>query len=475
MSHEVPCHRKNFVGLVVGRGICQEFDSLAKQMPVGQDGCDFFRHLMLNGFTLPGWIPPLTMPRLANELKPVHLRHLNEPGRYAVGGVPGLLFHVRPSGSKHWILRVSVGGRRRDIGLGGFPAVGLSEARDRAREHRDKIRRGIDPVAERKQAEAELRKARLRNITFREAALRCHHSKSQEFRSVKHRHDWINSLERYAFPRIGNHQIQDIGLPEVLQILEPIWTTRTETATRVRQRLESVLTWATVSGYRSGDNPARWDGNLKEILPLPSKIARVKHFPALPWRRIPEFMADLRSREGQGARALEFLIYTATRTGEVRQARWDQVNWNEKTWDLPGEAMKNGRPHRIPLPDPVMTLLESIPRIDRSPYLFAAPNGGMISNATMSAVIKRMHRGKLASSREGYIDSDQDRVAVPHGFRSAFKDWARTETDFRDEVSELALAHVNSDTTRAAYARDELLEKRKELMVLWGSYCMEGM
>ncbi len=410
------------------------------------------------------------MPKKAKELSAAEVRRLKKPGLHAVGGVAGLLLQVTASGARSWILRATIGAKRRDIGLGGFPDVGLAQARDRARETREKIRQGIDPVAERRAVRDELRAAQARSITFAEAARKCHATKETEFRNPKHRSDWINSLKLHAFPAIGAVQVADIELPHVLKVLEPIWNEKTETATRVRQRIESVLAWATVSGFRTGDNPARWDGNLKEVLPNPSKITRVNHYPALPWQNVPGFLAELRQREGMGARALEFIIYTAARSGEVRLAKWEEFDLSAHVWTIPGERMKNGKPHKVPLTDKAVELLENLPRLDDSKLVFTAARGGALSDMSISAVTKRMDAANRKQGGEGYIDPTSGRVAVPHGFRSSFKDWARSSTSYPDEVSELALAHVNNDSTRAAYARDELLPQRTRLMKDWGKF-----
>ncbi len=394
------------------------------------------------------------MPKQAPELSPMAVKRLDKPGLHAVGGVPGLFLRIASGGSRQWILRATVGRKRRDIGLGGYPGVTLAQARENAREAREKIRQGIDPSEERKAARAALMAAQAKALTFDEAARRCHDSKAPEFRNDKHGKDWISSLERYASPVIGDLPVTDVELPHVLEILEPIWQSKTETATRVRQRIESVLTWATVRGYRSGENPARWEGNLKEVLPNPTKVAKVTHHRALPWNEMGQFMADLRQREGMAARALEFLVLTAARSGEVRLATWDEIDLDAGIWTVPAERIKAGRQHRVPLSDDAMAVLKGLPRIEGSSYIFPAARGGPLSDMALSALCKRMG-----------VD------ATPHGFRSTLKDWARNRTAYPDEVSELALAHVNSDATRAAYARDELLPQRKRLMADWAKFC----
>lgn len=394
------------------------------------------------------------MPKKAQELSAVQVKRLTKLGLHAVGGVAGLQLQVKQTGARSWILRAQIGTRRRDIGLGGFPDVSLAAARDRARDARDQIRQGIDPIEARKAARVALIADQALQLTFAEAAVQCHATKSPEFRNGKHASDWINSITRYADPVIGMLPVAQVELAHIVKVLEPIWTTKTETATRVRQRIESVLAWATVSGYRLGDNPARWKGNLEHTLPKPSKIRKRTHFAALPWPEIGAFMVELREREGMATRALEFLILTAARSGEVRLATWDEIGLDEKQWTVHADRMKARKEHRVPLSEPSMELLEKLPRFEGSPYVFTSPRGGPLSDMSISSVCRRMKVN-----------------AVPHGFRSTFKDWARSSTSYADEVSELALAHVSSDATRAAYARDELLPKRMRLMRDWAKFC----
>ncbi|MEX2489332.1 MAG: integrase arm-type DNA-binding domain-containing protein [Pseudomonadales bacterium] len=394
------------------------------------------------------------MPKRAKELSAMAVRKLDRPGVHPVGGVAGLYIQVSDTGAKSWLLRVMVGSKRRTIGLGPHPAVSLKEAREKAARYREQIQQGIDPVAERKAAKANLIVQQAKRLTFREAAQRCHNAKAAEFRNEKHRKDWLGSLERHAFPVIGDMPVDEIELPHILSVLEPVWYTHTETASRVRQRLEACLTWATVSGHRSGDNPARWQGNLKEVLPNPSKVKTVKHHAALPFAELPVFMAQLRQREGMAARALEFVISTAARSGEVRKATWAEIDFDAKTWTIPGERIKAGKRHTVPLSSDALKILKALPRYEGSDLIFPAQRGGPLSDMALTMVLRRM-----------------DIDATVHGFRSTFKDWCRSRTNYPDEVSELALAHVSSDATRAAYARDELLPKRAELMKDWARFC----
>ena len=394
------------------------------------------------------------MPKKAKELSAKQVSDIKTPGLHAVGGVDGLCLNVKASGARSWIQRFMFGDRRREAGLGSYPSVSLKMARERGRELRDQAWRGIDPIAQRRAARDAQRLSEAKRVTFDEAAKRCHEARAHEFRNAKHKKDWISSLDRYASPKIGKLPVGEIEIAHVMSVLEPIWHDKTETATRVRQRMESVLSWATTSGYRQGDNPAQWKGRLEHVLARPSKLKKVTHHRALPWQEVGEFMAELRKRKGMASRALEFAILTAARSGEVRNATWDEVDLERCVWTVPGTRMKAGKDHRVPLSDPALAILKELPRFEGSDFIFSAPRGGPLSDMSISAVTRRMGVN-----------------AVPHGFRSTFKDWCRSTTSFPDEVSELALAHVSNDATRAAYARDELLQQRGLLMVAWAKYC----
>jgi len=394
------------------------------------------------------------MPKKAPELTPLEVRRLTTPGLHAVGGVDGLHIQVKESGARSWILRIKVGDRRPDIGLGGFPDVTLEKARQRAREAKDQIRQGIDPIAARRAAKDALKAEQAKALTFDQAARLCHQSKAAEFRNAKHRSDWINSITTHVSPTLGSSPVASIDLPQIVAVLTPIWTTKTETATRVRQRIEAVLAWATVNQYREGPNPAAWTGNLEHALPRPAKVRKVEHHAAIGWQDVGTFMGELRKRQGMSARALEFAILTAARSGEVRLATWDEIDLRGRLWTIPAERMKASKAHKVPLSDAATALLRALPRMEGSPHVFPAARGGPLSDMSLSSVTRRMGV-----------------PAVPHGFRSSFKDWARSSGRYPDEVSELALAHVNSDATRAAYARDELLPMRTRLMTDWARYC----
>lgn len=413
------------------------------------------------------------MPRVAKELSALEVKRLSAPGMYAAGGVPGLHLQVLPTGGKTWLLRVTIGAnadgkqRRSEVGLGGYPAITLQQARDKARDVREKIVQGIDPIAERKAAHSALLASRANAMTFETAAQSFIEAKADEWRNPKHRQQWNNTLETYAFPTIGRLQVQDIDTPHVLAILKPIWKAKTETATRVRQRIESVLDWATARQYRDGLNPARWKGHLDMMLARPRKVATTSHHPALPVAGVSRFMAHLRKMDGIGARALEFTILNAARSGEVRGATWDEINIDQATWTIPAGRMKAGKEHRVPLTGDAVKLLKSLPRMEGSNLVFPAARGGELSDATLTAVIKRMHATEAKAGRKGYLDPKQHKIATPHGFRSTFRDWAAEGTNHAHDVVEMALAHTIGNKTEAAYRRGDLFQKRRALMDDW--------
>ena len=394
------------------------------------------------------------MPKKAIELKPVEVGRLKQPGRHAVGGVAGLHLYIKSSLQRSWVLRVLVGGLRKDIGLGGFPDVTLAGAKDAARRARDQILLGVDPVEQRKQARALLMAEHATAKTFSQCTTAFIDAKGDEWRNPKHRQQWENTLKTYADPFIGDLLVRDISLAHVLEVLEPIWKTKTETATRVRGRVEAVLDWATVRGYRTGDNPARWKGHLEQMLPKPSKVSKVVHHVAVPVDGVAEFVAAVRKVDGMGARALEFAILTACRSGEVRGALWSEINLDEKLWVIPGERMKAKAEHRVPLSKQAMKLLASMPRMEGSDVIFHNTKGRPLSDMTLSAVMRRME-----------VD------AVPHGFRSTFRDWAAERTNFPRELAEMALAHTIENKVEAAYRRGDLLPKRMQMMEAWATFC----
>lgn len=396
----------------------------------------------------------VAMGKKAEPLGALEVSRLNKPGLHFVGGVAGLALQVLPSGARSWILRIQIAGRRRDMGLGGYPDVTLAGARDAAREARAKAKTGVDPIEDAKAARSALAASRLTAKTFRQCATAYVAAHKAGWKNAKHAQQWSNTLETYAYPTLGEMLVRDVALPQVLGVLEPIWTKKTETATRVRGRIESVLDWATAREYRSGDNPARWKGHLDKMLAAPKKIAKPEHHAALPVSELGAFMQALRQQAGTGARALEFAILTAARSGEVRGAKWSEVDLDAAIWVIPAERMKMGKEHRVPLSAAAVTLLRHLPVMENNDLVFPAPRGGELSDMTLSAVIRRM---KVE--------------AVPHGFRSTFRDWCAERTNYPRDVAEMALAHAIGDKVEAAYRRGDLFEKRRRLMAEWATFC----
>ena len=389
------------------------------------------------------------MPKKVPELKPIQVQRLAaRDGFHAVGGVAGLHLQVRGASSA-WVLRATVGPRRRDIGLGGYPDVTLSEARDRARAARAQILKGIDPVEARRAG----RIALIAVPTFDWCAAQTIAAKRPEWKNAKHADQWANTLETYASPTFGKLPVDAVQLSHIVGVLTPLWTTKTETATRLRARIEAVLAWATVSGHRTGDNPARWKGNLDALLAKPRKVTKVQHHRALPVDELHGFVVDLRQRDGISARALEFLILTATRSGEVRGATWAEIDLGARVWTVPADRMKAGREHRVPLSDAAVALLGALPRMAGTDLVFPSPTGRMLSDMSVSAVMRRME-----------VD------AVPHGFRSTFRDWASERTNYPRDVAEMALAHAIGNKVEAAYRRGDLFAKRVHMMDAWSHF-----
>lgn len=419
------------------------------------------------------------MPKVAEELSALDVRRLVHPGGkrnvlFSVGGVPGLYIQITPKDGRSWVLRTKVGEKRRDIGLGGFPGVTLAQAREKAREARTKIENGIDPVEERKAAKAALVAAQRRGLTFADAVDKALTAKLDAFKNAKHRQQWENTLATYATPDLGKMLVQDITTQDVLRVLQPIWMDKTETAKRLRGRIEAVLSWATVAGHRTGDNPARWAGNLKELLPAPSKVAKESHHPALTLEDAPRWLAALRSREGFGARALEFATLTTARSKEVRGAVWDEIDLDNAIWIIPAERMKMEREHRVPLSSCAVELLKALPRLSDNPLVFPAPRGGQLSDMTLSATMKRMHESDISEGGLGFIDRTSKRPAVPHGLRSTFRDWVAERTTYPGDMAEVALAHKISNAVEASYRRGDMIEKRRRMMADWSAFLSDN-
>jgi integrase len=389
---------------------------------------------------------------MTGKLTNARIRALKETGRYGDGG--GLWLQVSKWGSKAWVLRYWVDGRERTLGLGPLDLVPLADARERARQARRLLLDGTDPIEHRKQARAARRLEQAKAMTFRqcvEAYLAAH---SASWTNDKHRDQWRNTLTEYCKP-IANLPVQSIDTDLVLRCLTPLWETRTVTANRLRGRIERVLSWAKGRGLRDGENPARWRGHLEEMLAKPAKLARVQHFAAVPFEQMPSFVAELRQRDSVSARALEFLILTAARTGEVHGATWDEIDIEAKMWTRRAERMKAGQEHRIPLSARGIEILAGLPREAGNRHVFiGSKRGAGLNERAMFEVIKAMRPD----------------VTV-HGLRSSFRDWAAERTNFPREVAEMALAHKIPDAVERAYRRGDLFEKRRKLMDAWAAYC----
>jgi integrase len=395
------------------------------------------------------------MARKLNRLTAVEVRASDKKGMYHDGG--GLYLQVSSSGTKSWIFRFTLDGRAREMGLGPLHAIALADARKRAAECRRMRLDGIDPIEARSEHRSWKKLEAARGMTFDACAAAYLDAHKDSWRNAKHREQWRNTLGSYAGPVFGSLPVQAVDLTLVMKALEPIWKAKPETASRLRGRIEAVLDWAKVRGYRVGENPARWRGHLDKLLPARAKIQKVEHHPALPYNELGDFSEALRGQDGIAARALEFLILTAARTGEIIGARWDEVDLNDKIWVVPGARMKAGREHRVPLSGPALAIIKKMNEIRESDFVFPGGRKGMpLSNMAMLALLKRIGRHDLTS----------------HGFRSTFRDWAAERTNFPREVVEMALAHTIENKVEAAYRRGDLFQKRRQLMEGWARFCI---
>ena len=376
----------------------------------------------------------------------------------------GLYLRISESGSKSWVFRFQIEGKRRDMGLGSFPETSLADARDKAMTHRRQRNDGTDPLEARKaQRQADLVSV-AKGRTFRQVAEDFIAKNSARWRNAKHRWQWGKTLESYVYPTLGELPVSAIDNGLVVQVLNPLWTAKPETASRVRGRIEMVLDAATVQGFREGPNPAQWRGNLAHVLPARGKVRQVAHHAALPFDELAGFMAELGKRPGTSARALEFAILTAARTGEVLGATWGEIDLASKIWIVPAERMKAGREHRVPLSDDAISILGKVQpfalqtddKLDPAAPVFPGPRRALpMSNMAMLMLLRRMSRGDLTA----------------HGFRSTFSDWAAERTAYAREVVEMALAHTIENKVEAAYRRGDLFEKRRRLMTEWAGFC----
>jgi integrase len=403
------------------------------------------------------------MARTLHRLSAVAVAGAKTAGYFADGGNLYLRVAVgasngkkKPPISKGWIFRFTVAGRTRDAGLGGYPTVSLARARDEADRCRRLVAAGIDPIEARNEEHQAALVASAKAMTFEQCAKAFIEGHKAGWRNEKHRQQWTNTLETYAYPVLGTLAVAAIDTGLVMKVLEPIWAIKPETAGRVRGRIERVLDWAKVRGYRDGDNPARLRGHLDTLLPKKSKVHKVKHHAALPYRDVGAFMAKLREETSISAHALAFLILTATRTSEVLEVPWDEFDLDERVWTIPPERMKADKEHRVPLAPRAVAILKEMKQIRLNEYVFpGAKPGRPLSNMALAMLLRRLGYGNITA----------------HGFRSSFRDWAAERTSFPREVAEMALAHKIPDAVEAAYRRSDLFDKRRKLMEAWAAYC----
>ena len=387
------------------------------------------------------------------RLTALKVARVTKPGRYGDG--KGLHLQITKSGVKSWVFRYERGGKERLMGLGPLHTVSLADAREKARLARAQLIDGVDPLEQRRAQVIATQAEQASNLDFDGCAQQYIASREAEWKNEKHRQQWESTLRVHASPYFGSIYARRIDTPMVLKALELIWKTKTETATRVRERIERVLSWAATRGYREGENPARWAGHLEELLPNPAKLKKVKHHPALPFADVGAFFAALRKQEGVAARALEFTILSGCRTGEVLGATWDEVDLPNLVWTIPPERMKAGRPHRVPLVGATEELLKRQVGQDAAFVFRGAREGKPLSTMAMLMILRRMKRTDL----------------TVHGFRSSFRDWVAEETDYPSEMAEIALAHTVGTAVENAYRRSDLFERRRRLMADWAAWC----
>ncbi len=416
------------------------------------------------------------MPKIVKPLTTVALNRITKPGWYAVGGVAGLLLQIRnPTRegaplARSWILRVRVGETRDPIGLGSYPQVSLAAAREQAGKLVIEARQGVNLKAKKLAVRSALLAAASRSKTFQECAEAYIEAHAADYTSDKHRKQWSSTIKTYAYPIIGKRLVADLSMRDVLDVMnqpsvadepksETLWKAKTVTAKRLLDRIKTIIDYAIVNEYRTGLNPAVWQGYLDTQLAAPNKVATVKHHPALPYALVGDFMAKLRTNESISAKALQFLILTAVRSGSVRAAEWSEIDLVNKLWIIPAAHTKTKQEHRVPLPSQAIELLNSLPRLANIPNVFPSPRGGALSDMALSQITRGMkERSELT------VD------VVPHGFRSTFRDWAAECTAYPDDIRKAASGHTVGDAVQQAYQRTDLLEKRRNLMREWANF-----
>jgi len=397
-----------------------------------------------------------TMARVIGKLTMLAVRQARERGLYGDSG--GLFLQITETGAKSWVFRYKVRGRHRVMGLGPLHTFSLAEAREKAIQCRKARFEGIDPIDARRAGQAQVTLDAAKARSFDECAEAYITAHRPDWRNAKHATQWTSTLAAYASPVFGSLPVQAIDMGLVMKALEPIWTTKPETASRVRARIEAILDWAKVKGFRQGENPARWRGHLESLLPNKAKVREVEHHPALPWAQIGTFMAALREQQGVAARALEFTILTTARTKEVTGAPWGEIDLGERLWTVPKERMKGNRVHRVPLSNAALSIIEDMQEVRVGDFAFpGATRGRPLGTNAMTQVLRRMGRGDF----------------TVHGFRSTFSDWVSECTGFPREEREMALAHRVGDKVEEAYRRGDMFEKRRHLAEAWARFCAE--
>ena len=418
------------------------------------------------------------MPKIAKELSALEVKRLTKAGMHAVGNPAGLLLQIHKPvratsiPARSWILRIRIAGDRQHIGIGPYPTVALAEAREEAKKIVGSLRQGVNPKNEKKRKRSALIDAVAKNKTFKECAEAYIAAHSAEFSNEKHRKQWSATLESYAYPIIGDMLVADISMRNVLAVLKQdikdpktnktlgaFWETKTTTASRLQGRIKTILDFTIVNEYRQGPNPALWSGYLDTQLAAPAKIKKVKHHPAIPYPQIGDFMVQLRKNESISAKALQFLILTAVRSGSVRSADWSEINLENKLWIIPAGHTKTKQEHRVPLSDQAIALLNSLPKLAVSAKIFPSLKGKSLSDMALSQLMRGMKERKE-------FNGD----GVPHGFRSTFRDWGAEQTIYPDEIRKSASGHTVGNAVQKAYQRTDLLEKRRQLMIQWAKF-----
>ena len=417
------------------------------------------------------------MPKIVKPLTALAVSRIKTAGWHAVGGVAGLLLQVRLTNqqdapAKSWIMRIKIGNQRVPLGLGSYPNVSLEVAREQARKIGLDVKDGIDPRVKRKEIKSAVLITQAKSRTFKECAEAYLLAHAADYSSDKHRKQWETTLRTYAYPIIGNLMVANITMQDVKKVLTQqikdiktkkligtLWEQRTETASRLQGRIKSVFDYAIVSEYRTTSNPATWAGYLETQLSAPSKLQKITHQPAIPYQDVGDFMAKLRSKDSISSKALEFLILTAVRSGSVREAEWQEIDFENMTWNIPAEHTKTKQEHRVPLSAQAISLLKKVPKLTGNTKIFPSPRGASLSDNTLSKLMRDMK-----------ATGDLKIHAVPHGFRSTFRDWAAEQTAYPDDIRKAASGHRVGDAVQQSYQRTDLLEKRRKLMNEWANF-----